>query len=191
MSDANVSASLSSDDELLALARSVLIDEKYAVEEARAEDLAFVLAENAYFLVGVVATPTIAQLLLAEGLVEAALSDRLASSDAGPKIWDTYLVLLTQERSPETAFVTKGLFEINYDTARLRRIAHAGVDLTKEAVASALSPFVAPVELENPVVTENPFQSMIRVLATHGIERQLAQRAVDAFEQGVPLANVL
>jgi hypothetical protein len=182
---------LSSDDELLALARSVLSDEGYAVEDVRTGDVVFLLAENAYFLVGVSATPTIAQLLLAEGLVEAALSDRLSSSDAGPKIWDTYLVLLTQERSPETPFVTKGLYEINYDTARLRRIAHAGVDASRLAVSSALSPFIAPLELENPVVTENPFESMVRVLTTHGVEQQVARRAVDAFEQGVPLANVL
>ncbi len=184
-------AIISSDDELLALARTVFVEQEYAVEDVSTGDLNFLLAENAYFLVGVVTTPTLAQLLLAEGLVEGALSDRLSAGDAGPKVWDAYLVLLTQERSPETALVTKGLFEINYDTARLRRIAHAGVDLNKDAVMAVLAPFVAPAELENPLITENPFQLMIRVLASHGIEKQLAQRAVDAFEQGVPLGNVL
>jgi hypothetical protein len=149
------------------------------------------LAENAYFLVGVVATSTISQLLAAEGLAEAAISDRLANENVGPKKWDAYLMLVTQELSPETSSVTKGLFEINYDTSRLRRIAHAGVAPSNAAMRSVLAPFIAPMELTDPTITENPFQSMIRALASNGVERQFAQRAIDAFEQGVPLGNVL
>ncbi len=187
----NLQGTFSSDTELVAAARSVFVSEGYVVEEVQVDGLDLLLAENAYFLVGVVATSTIAQLLDAESVAEAAISDRLTQENVGPKKWDAYLMLLTQELSPENGLVTRGLFEINYDTSRLRRIAHAGVTPTAVAVRSVLAPFIAPTELSDPAITENPFQSMVRALALNGVERQLAQRAIDAFEQGVPLADIL
>lgn len=179
-----------SDDELLVLARSVLAQQGYAVEEI-VGDVGILLAENAYFLVGVVATSTIAQLLVAEGIAEAVISERLAASDAGPKRWDAYLILLTQERLPESETTTRELFEINYDTARLRRIAHAGVSPTIRSVSEALSPFLKPVELADASVIEDPFKLLVRALTSRGVDPALAGRAVTAFEKGVPLGDVL
>jgi hypothetical protein len=181
---------LSWDRDLLALARSVLVDEGYAVEEV-AGDVALVLAENPYFLVAVSATPTIAQLLSAQSLAEAAIADRLALSDPGPKRWDAYLILLTQERSPENKQTTRDLFEINYDTSNLRRIARAGVQATLAAVRDALTPFVAPIELDDPSIARDPFEAMVAALAARGVDRDLASRAAAAFKQGVPLGDVL
>jgi len=60
---------LTSDPELLALARSILNEEEYVVEEVH-EPISLVLAENRYFLIGVAATSTIAQLLVAESVAE-------------------------------------------------------------------------------------------------------------------------
>ena len=182
---------INADRALLDLARDVFAEQNYSIEELEAEGVKFLLAENAYFLVGVVATPTIAQLLVAEATVEAAITNQMARSDIGAKRWDAYLIMLTQERALESPEVTRGLFEINYDTSRLRRIAHANVRPTERAVRSTLSPFVTPSEVEDPLITENPLQVIIEVLEANGVDRQLAQRAVDAFEQGVPLGNVL
>ena len=142
---------LTSDPELLALARSILNEEEYVVEEVH-EPISLVLAENRYFLIGVAATSTIAQLLVAESVAEGMIMQRLTASDAGPKRWDAYLILLTQERSPETSDTTRELFNINYDTTGLRRLAHTGVDATLTAVRQALIPFVAPIELDDPSV---------------------------------------
>src|SRR5690554_307514 len=91
----------SGDSDLLLLARDVLREAEFAVEEVAGET-EILLAENRYFVVAVAATPTIDQLLLAEGTTEAALAKRLAESDAGPKLWDSYVVLLTQEHSVES-----------------------------------------------------------------------------------------
>jgi hypothetical protein len=174
----------------MALARSVLVEEGYAIEEV-AGDLALLLAENPFFLVGVSATPTIAQLLIAQPLAEAAISDRLAVSDPGPKRWDAYLILLTQERSLENKQTTRILFDINYDTSNLRRIAHAGVQATLMAVREALTPFVAPIELDDPSIARDPFDAMMETLAARGVDRDLASRAIAGFRQGVPLGDVL
>ena len=181
---------VSSDRELLALSRSILHGENYTVEEVE-DDVSLLLAENPYFVVGVAATSTIAQLLLAESVAAGMITNRLAVSDAGPKRWDAYLILLTQERSPETSETTRELFNINYDTTGLRRIAHTGVDATLAAVRNALTPFVAPIELDDPSIAADPFTSFIEALGSRGVERDLAIRAVSAFRQGVNLGDVL
>jgi hypothetical protein len=178
------------DRELLALGRSVLLDEGFVVEEVQGE-VSILLAENAYFLVGVCAAPTIEQMLAAQPLAEIAIAERFSATDPGPKRWDAYLVLLTQERSPESRRTTRELFEINYDTSSLRRIAHTGVQATLASVRDALSSFVRPVELDDPSIVRDPFDAMAEALAERGIERELAVRAITAFKQGVSLGDAL
>ena len=179
-----------SDRELLALARSILSQENFVVEDVT-DDLSLLLAENAYFLVGVAATPTIAQLLMVESAAVETILARLNASDPGPKRWDAYLILLTQERSPESRSTTRDLFEINYDTANLRRISHAGVRPTLSDVRDALTPFVAPIKLDDPTIARDAFDGFIEGLTARGVDRDLARRAVSAFQQGVPLGDIL
>jgi hypothetical protein len=186
----NSPTSSTSDSELLTIARRVLEDEGYSVEFLTS-GVNLVLAENPYFVVAVAAMSTIQELLLIEGIAEATLAARLSESAIGPKKWDAYLVLLTQERSPEDDATTRDLYAINYDTARLRRIAHTGVDATPEAVAHALAPFVAPVEATSTEMHQDPFVALVDALATRGVSRELANRAVAAFEQGASLDDVL
>lgn len=182
--------SVGSDDELRAVARSVLLQADYVVEDLRG-DPSLLLAENPYFLVAVCTTSTISQLLHVEPLAEEAILRRLEGANPGPKRWDAYLILLTQERLPENRQTTRGLFEINYDTSNLRRIAHTGVEATLAAVRQALIPFVAPIELDDPSLQLDPFGAMESALTAQGVERDTARRAVAAFTQGVPLGDVL
>ena len=134
---------------------------------------------------------TIQDLLLSEGLAEGVIAERLSAGAVGPKKWDAYLVLLTQERSSEDDATTRDLYAINYDTARLRRIAHTGVDATSWAVAHALAPFVAPTEETSLAIHDDPFLAFVDVLASRGVARDIANRAVTAFEQGASLNDVL
>lgn len=182
--------SASSDAELLLLARDVLRTAGFAVEEVAGEP-SLILAEDRYFVVAVAATPTIAQLLVAEGATELALTERLSQSDAGPKVWDAYVVLLTQERSVESDEASRALYEINYDTARMRRIAHVGVDASISGMREVLAPFVAPRALVDTSVSERPMGLLLQALLSHGVEQGLAARAVAAFDQGASLVDVL
>lgn len=171
------------DRDLLGLARTVLVSEGFEVEMFEGE-VPLLLAENKYFVVGVAATATIRDLIQAEGLAAQGLTERMSKADAGPKLWDAYLVLLTQERSPDAGSVTRELYQINYDTSRLRRLAHTGVPGTVAGVRTALTPFVRPITLDSPIVQIDPFDSMIASLTLQGVDRELAARAVDAFRQG-------
>ncbi|MGV8912790.1 MAG: hypothetical protein ACOH14_09280 [Rhodoglobus sp.] len=182
---------LQTDRELLDVAQAIFEQQGYAIESVQVGAAKLLLVENAYFLVCVVATPTINQLIAFEGIAEAVLTRRISEGEIGPKRWDAYLVLLTQERSPETREVTRALFDINYDTSRLRRIAHAGVIASDSAVRAALSSFISPTGVEDSEISEDPYSTLTRELVAQGVDQQLVQRAVDAFEKGVSLDEVL
>ncbi len=178
------------DRELMGLARSVLEGEAFTVEMIE-EPIPLLLAENSYFIVGVVATATIKDLIGVEGPAAHELAQRVAVGDAGPKLWDAYLVLLTQERSPDAGWVTRDLYQINYDTSRLRRLAHTGVPCTLTGVRTALNPFVRPITLDSPVVNIDPFVPMVASLVRRGVDKGVASKAVQAFRQGGDVSDAI
>ena len=181
---------VSSDRELLALARRVLSGERYAVEESQ-DGVGILLAENRYFVIGVVATATLRELTIAESFAEAVLSERMNAADTGPKRWDAYLVLLTQEKTSDDSETARLLFRINYDTSRVRRIAHSGVSPTLASVRNALTPFVAPVAVDDELIAGDAFASILKALTARDIQRNLAERAVGGFRQGADLDDIL
>ena len=187
MNSATLSAR--SDDELLQVTRTVLADQGFHVE-TMSGSIDLVLAENSYFVIAVAAMNTIGELIQAEPVAFEALAQLIESAALGPKKWDTYLVLLTQEKSAEDDDVTRDLYAINYDTSRLRRIAHTGVDPTPDAVSHALAPFVEPSS-DASAAQADAFDSLLRALISRGVDGELAQRAITAFEQGATLDDVL
>lgn len=179
-----------SDNELLRLAESVLLEHGFRVETMD-DQVDLVLAEDKYFVVAIAATNTIRDLVLVEPMAFEALAQRTGSATLGPKKWDTYLVLLTQEKPLGDESVTKDLYAINYDTSRSRRIAHTGVDLTPEDIGRALAPFIEPVTSATSTVQIDPLLSLFDALVSRGVDADLAQRAVTAFDQGASLDDVL
>lgn len=179
-----------SDDALLRITKAVLAEQGFQVETVSG-GIDLILAENRYFVVAVAAMNTIRDLILAEPIAFEALVRRIESTALGPKKWDTYLVLLTQEKSAEDDGITRDLYAINYDTARLRRIAHTGVDPIPEAVSHALAPFVEPVATTTSAEHADALDSLLRALISRGVDKDLAQRAITAFEQGATLDDVL
>lgn len=179
-----------SDEELLSFTKTVLSEQGFQVETT-GEDIELIFAENSYVVLAVAAMNTIRNLILAEPIVYEALSQRIESVALGPKKWDTYLVLLTQEKSAEDDAVTRDLYAINHDTSRVRRIAHTGVDPTLEAVRHALAPFIEPITLAPSAAHTDALKSLLQTLISHGVDEEFAQRAVTAFEQGATLDDVL
>ena len=179
------------DQDLLALARSVLSKAGYIHKEVPLESESVLLAENAYSIIALVAIPTMADLIAAEPLVESLLHSCLAEADVGPKIWDAYLVLLTQERPVEQGEEPLPLFDINYDTQRFRRIARAGVEATHNGVRNALISFVEPVRLDEAGLTVDPLEVLALALVACGVDESVATRAVEIYQQGGQLDDAL
>ncbi|MDF1597515.1 MAG: hypothetical protein P1T08_15660 [Acidimicrobiia bacterium] len=179
------------DPDLAAIAREVLSTEGFAHESIGEAAAGILLAENRYFIIALAATPTISDLLIAEPIVERTVSERIEAANVGPKLWDAYVVLLTQERPSEEGSASRPLFGINYDTRGFRRIARAGVEPTIRGVRNALTPFVQPVRLEDAGLMDDPFDSLATALVKHGIEPELASRSVEIFQQGGRIDDAL
>lgn len=177
------------DEDLLALARSVLEDSGFIAEVVQSDTV--LLAENPFAIVALAATPTLTDLLVAETTIESFLRKRIAESDVGPKLWDAYLVLLTQESSQSQGRAYQRLFEINYDTHEFRRIARVGVGLTFREVRNALTPFVEPLRLNDAGLSADPMDLLPTALNRHGVDLDTAERAVNIFRQGGRLDDAL
>lgn len=186
----NTSLSTRSDDDLLRLAEGIFSEQGFQVE-TMSEGIDLVIAENRYFIVAIAAMNTIGNLILAEPIALEALAKRIHSVELGPKKWDTYLVLLTQERSAEEDAVTRDLYAINYDTSSLRRIVHTGIDATREAVGHALAPFIEPATSTTSGASASALDSLLGALIARGVDEEFAQRAISAFEQGATLDDIL
>ena len=179
------------DEDLFALARKVLSDAGFAQKEVTLNDVAVLLAENAYCIVALATTPTVDDLIAAEPQVEALLHRSVERVGIGPKLWDAYVVLLTQERPSEQRGGLRPLFNINYDTRGFRRMARVGVEATIRGVRNALAPFVAPVRLEDPELATAPLVALAAALITHGVNESVAGRAVEIYRQGGRLGDAL
>lgn len=178
------------DDGLLNITKAVLLDQGFHVEVVRG-DVDLILAENSYFIIGVCALNTIHELILAEPIALSTLALRAGSANLGPKKWDTYLVLLTQDKTGEDDAATRDLYAINYDTSRLRRIAHSGIDPTSAAVRHALAPFIEPASSTTDSTKSDALDSLLHALTSRGVSDELANRAISAFAQGAALDDVL
>lgn len=184
MSGSAVGGGFRADSELLELAARLLAEEGYAVDEVGLPGSDFLLFENRFFIVALAATATLSDLLLAEPVVDSYLRSRLEQVDVGPKVWDAYLVLLTQERALDDGQGLNPLFSINYDTRGLRRIAHAGVSPTTSGIRDSLAPFTEPLELAGATLSGDPLRAFEQALVSEGIQPELARRSVEIFDQG-------
>lgn len=179
------------DDELLALAAETLRSEDFQVAQTEQDGLMSVIAENHYFIVSVLAASTVDQLLQSEEAVVTSLIRRMKEAELGPKIWDAYVILLTQELMVDSGEHTEEIFALNYDTMSVRRIAHAGVSPTMADVRRALAPFVRPVELDDESVSEDPAGEFIAALIDRGVSSDLANQAVSVHMRGGKIDDVI
>ena len=179
------------DPDVFAIAQRILPEAGYVTEVDAYGNESILLAENAYSIIGLAATATINDLYMAEPLVEALLQTRIDRVEIGTKLWDAYIVLLTREIAGETAMSLGHLFSINYDTRGYRRLARIGVEPTIRGVRNALTPFVAPVELEDVSLLEDPLTAMSEALISHGVDESLTRRAIEIFQQGGDLGDVI
>ena len=179
------------DADVFAIAQRILPEAGYVTEVVTRRSESILLAENAYGILGLAATATIDDLYTAEPLVETLLQTRIDGVEIGPKLWDAYVVLLTREIAGPEGSGLGPIFSINYDTRGFRRLARIGVEPTLRGVRYALTPFVAPIELEDVSLLDDPLAAMCTALISHGVEESLATRSIEIFQQGGDLDDVI
>ena len=177
---------------LLRLVEEVLRDEGYEVVLLDADEpLPMLLAENNYFMAAATAVATVQDLPLAEGYLIARLSQATSSATAGPKRWDAYALMLTQQVSTGEEFESSRLFEIAYDTSTARRILQAGVKPDLASVRRAIVPFIRPPALVLGELVADPLEQLLAQLIGRGASPEVATRAVEVYRSGGNLTDAL
>src|SRR5438270_7781004 len=98
-----MSEELECGQEHLRLADAILKGGGFATSLVRlSPNLRLLVAENEYFVLGIVIAPTLDDLLKMESALAISFVNRLATEAAGPKQWDAYLVLLTTEAGSDS-----------------------------------------------------------------------------------------
>lgn len=177
-----------SDPQILASARRVLAARGFRLQESRLPepaDAPWLLAENEYFLIAVVAGRTVDDIRVFEGYVAAALNELLANSAVGSKRWDSYVVLLASADADQRG--RPSVLELEYNTRSLRRLVSLGV--TEASVEEALSPFFS---LPDPPAGGLPpaYDELVEQLVVHGVDAERAQSAVASYRHSGGLDDI-
>jgi len=148
------------------------------------------VAQDRFFILAVGSAPTVADLASLEPVAVQELTERAAASSLGAKQWDLYLVLLVEQPAADDGRAATELASLNYNTRGIRRLAHAGVAATLEAVERALRPFLPLPEISEAAVLEDALTLLEQALTAEGVDEQLAGRAVAAFRETGSLSSV-
>lgn len=176
---------------LLRTAEAVLLEEHYQVRhvDVDGEVGQFLLAENEFFILGLVATSSLHDLLVVHPLASKRLLELIDASQLGAKRWDVYLVLLTEERVPLDSPAYRSLKEINYDTMGLRRIARAGVGSGADDIQTALRSFLPLPRSRQSEVLVDALRQLELELPSQGVREEDASRAIAHFRSVRTLAD--
>ncbi len=183
---------------VLATAAEILTAESFAIErvefeaqivpaDIRDREASFasteaLLAEDPYFVLLVLAGPTLEELETLESTASMHLSARLTERPLGDKTWDGYVVLLAEERLRDVDDTT-GVYDLLYDVSNVRRIVGMGIKPHQESVRHALRPFLRLQRLEVREVLTDVFDDLVDALAVEGIDRQDATAAISDFRK--------
>ena len=149
------------------------------------------LAEDKYGVVAAVVYDTWGELAsswrTAQGAVAEALSSAFTRLDR--KAWDGYLLLLTPGLAVDAE---ETVHEIRYDTSRVRKLVATGDDLSSLSdVERALLPLLPIVGEEATTEATSPLEQLAEHLAEAGIDREIAQTAIDSFIAHRPIVEQL
>ena len=147
------------------------------IGEARRQML---LAEDAFFAVGVVTARTLVDAQELESFAAAELVRRVSELNLGAKRWDAYVVVLAEQfaDSPEE---TRLLVELQYDTRSVRRLIATGVS-GRALVGQALRPLL-PLPQPLPGGLADALTELIDQLRLNGIDPAQAERYVNVFSE--------
>jgi len=179
------------ENELLEVAALVLRDADCRLHVHRLpEGQEFLLAENPYFILAVVASGSPRDIIEVERLVAAELTALSSRSDVGPKRWDLYLVILAPRDSDDSRELARDIYRITYDTQHLRRIAVLDVEPTLESLRDALRSFLPTLAPNTTQPLGEALTELESALVEHSIEPQKAARAIAAFRRSRSLDDV-
>jgi hypothetical protein len=147
----------------------------------------WILAENAYFLVGVVVTESFAQVEAVEPEAVLALLRRIERGSAESKVWDAYL-LLTCPDVLRTADEVESAAAVSQSLRGVRRLVAAEVTGPSD-MRRALAPFL-PLPKPAAEFEVSALEALRVELVVNGVPEVDAMRYVEAFRDEGSLKDV-
>lgn len=132
------------------------------------------LAENAYFAVGIAEFTSTNGIGLLEADATFAVASRIGEERA--KRWDAYLVLLSTLPASERG-LPETIKDIVYNTRYLRRLVRWGVSATEESLSEALRPFL-PLPPPEEAVPRDPVSLLELRMPSYGVNTEDAANAI-------------
>jgi hypothetical protein len=150
------------------------------VEAIPQAESSWLLAENEFFVIAIVAAPTLDEAKRIEAFASAELLQRTSSLDVGGKLWDAYLVILCEELvvDPEAM---RQLVAMQYDMRGVRRLVATSVT-DRGPVVEALRSFL-PLPPPMPGGLSDVFAALIDQLDLNGVDREDAGHYVTVFAE--------
>jgi hypothetical protein len=139
----------------------------------------WLLAENAWFLLGVVAGTTLEDLRVLEDFAADELGELASDDELGAKRWDTHLVLLAAQDIDVGSGADAAA--IQNDLRAMRRIIATGVAAEPRRLQAALASFL-PLPASS-TTTAAPLAELEAALVINGVAEEDAALAVAAFQQ--------
>lgn len=180
-----------SPDEVLGVAAQVLRAQEFDVSTQllSGSGVDWLLAENEFFVLAVVASPSISGLRELEAKAVPELVQRVATPGiAGGKRWDAYVVFVSP-MSPESPADIRELQEMGGNTKGVRRLVSVATLPTVEHVERALRPFV-PIRTADSVSLSDPYAELTSQLVLNAVDADDARRAVEAYRATGSLDDV-
>lgn len=137
--------------------------------------LTMVLAENAYFALGIVEFGDAMSLPEVESRAVSDVATRL-SGDGGAKRWDVYVVLMTRA-AVEGDSMPESIAAIIYNTHFVRRVVRWSVQPEPASLARALRPFLPLTSAEAGGET-GPLNRLVARLPLFGVTAEEAEQAI-------------
>lgn len=177
-----MTSAIFSESPLLRDAEAILGDAGFETRHEAIPEAAspWLLAENEFFVIAVVAAATLAEARRIEAFAAAELLRRVSSLDVGGKRWDAYLVILCEELVSDPD-ATRQLVALQYDMRGVRRLVATGVT-DRGPVVEALRPFL-PLPPPMPGGLSDAFSALVDQLVLNGVEREKADRYVSVFAE--------
>jgi hypothetical protein len=178
-----------SEGALLGPADAVLREAGFATRRAVLPTVStpFLLAENEFSVIALVAARTLSDAKNLESFAVAALLELLAASGVGAKRWDAYVVLAVEESGTDSD-LQQDLADLQNNTRGVRRLVSMGVR-DREGLQSALRPLL-PLPQPQPGGLSDALADLSDQLALNGINPEDAARYVAAFGESGGLDDI-
>ena len=179
---AHQSDSFGAESGLLAAATQVLIAEGFTMAVAALPDgRQMVLAEDDFFVLGIVEFASAQDLLTAESAASELLTNRVSEGRSSPKSWDAYLMLLTTARElfdGSSDVVTL----VVYNTRSLRRMVRHALVPDSASLREALQPFL-PLTAAGSTHVAAPLDLLQGEAANRGVSSEVFLELMQKFKR--------